>query len=351
MKHKIVIISFGSLLLKRRKSTKTITNYLVKLYQTTWKVFELVLDQEDFKNSRLFANFLWLLLCFLLLVVITGFFLNMMSSDLVALKPGNNINELRDLLKGGTFAHSNPVILKILYFYEYLLKSTTGSPLQQLYQKMADFEKDNCRHMSTCSFVDFDMSQSHKMLEILEYVTSLLGDDTRSRCFLFNRQYFESALSRLACMYRPSMFLMAHVSHQAIVSDILVLFYNRHRATWMLRERIDYLTMSRLEFGYVPTTMTKLATAVAEQVNFQYDWKAQKCMAKFEDDPKPNSYPPLWWLRKTSLICTGLLAIGTVCLIVELIAYRYYRYKQRQSSRLFSKSIGKRQSLLIKRDQ
>ena len=338
----IIVISFGTVLLRRRKVNEanySANYYFVKVYQTTWRVVELLLDQENFAHSYSFANFIWLILCIFLLVVIFGHLLNLMSTDMVAHKPGENINELRDLIRGGAFTHSQPVMLKLLYFYDYLLKSKPGTDIHQLYRKMADFE--DCRQISTCSFLDIDFSKTETMVTILEYMMFIMSDLTRSRCILINRQYLESATEKLACMYNPSLMLKAHVSNQAIVSDILVLFYNRHRTTWMLRERVDYTTMSRLEFGYIPNTMSELAMAVAAQASLVYDWKAQKCVAKIEDDQVTDESQPLWWLRKTGIVCITLLVIGTVCLMIEIISYRYYRYRVRNSLRLFSEPNSK----------
>jgi hypothetical protein len=124
----LLIIEFSLRGCTRRRQSpllliKEIFDYI---FETTWKLMANFLGYESFDSPFVSARLLMITAMFFNILLSSGFFKNLVKSDMTSVRPAKQINSMEDLLTD-EFKSIQPVYIKQLYMAELLKLSKTDT--------------------------------------------------------------------------------------------------------------------------------------------------------------------------------------------------------------------------------
>ena len=319
---------------------------MASLYEKAWKMFEVVVDQENYNPRKLTQSIIWSLWCLLLFFILFGRLCNEISADMVAQVKEPEMDSIEDVLSG-PFTDARLRMLKGFYFYDYLKNARIESDVYTVYRKMV--ETSDCSTLDTCNFIDFEYGRVSEIMQLFKRAIR-----NRKDGLLFNRQQLENMVMIMTCPVDREMTMNMHVSKKSIAEDILVSFYHR-KISSEVSKYVDHRWQSRFELGNVLPCFKRLTLIEVQKMGFNYDWPAMKCVQRIHDhdhDQITESFK-LNNLKKTYRVCTSIIvsAICTICLefVINKINQSRHRRKYRRSMQLFHDSLSIRSKIAVMR--
>lgn len=226
----ITILHTASDVLKKR--TKRFNYVLARYQKSIWGVFSVIIDQDDVQPKTWSAKFVWTGFGMASLVMVFGYFLNLMSTEQFVCNPTYAIDSLKDLLYDDHFQDVRPVVVKMLFLYGVLKISPPTSLEGKFFRGRMNNQK---------SVVDIDMSTTN-----IAYITEGPGKDlleelkTGKSALLMIR--WAAELAEIVIPTVLQQFLSNrewHTSKESFLPGTLNLFYSK-KIDGRLRNYVDY---------------------------------------------------------------------------------------------------------------
>lgn len=194
--------------LKRKRSIISNLSYVIRTISDLFlNIFELVIDQENFSAIHDTQRVLWSIFAVATFTILSGYFCNFMSTDLVAERPYDNINELSDLLKD-KFAHVMPIMQRGQALTGYMLSRENHTPEYQTVTKSIEN--------------GFQVYLDKK--EIFRAVGWIMNGSGIGICSRFN---WESKFKVPGCAFRPKLAKRAYVSKESFADGTENSYFNK----------------------------------------------------------------------------------------------------------------------------
>ncbi|KAI1309110.1 hypothetical protein HDE_00336 [Halotydeus destructor] len=211
---------------------KGIKAFQGRFVNTLWAAFELVVSQGKFNYVTAVQKLTWLTLTAGLFIIISGIFLNLVSTEQVAQREADQVDTFDDLF--GNFKWLEPSILAN-YFTNGLRDLTrNGSRESELFQRIKSDDKNT-------------------------YTLELNAQSGQEPTFLAAQKFlaeggryllFEDILWKpdVLCNMLPKIFDSLHMSKDTILDGILVFVYNSNSDSRLIKY-MSFRLSNKLEFG------------------------------------------------------------------------------------------------------
>lgn len=308
---------------KIRKNNK-LTNYLIKYFKRilkhTWYIFGLVVDQASYCNAIHNSRILWVSVALATFVVMHGFMMNLVSTDLTVEISPPRISSIDDL----STPYFNSVGIHIYADspeYAALRDAPINSTLNKLFRNRIE-ERDKSNVNVSIKF--------HETLGLLRVgkVVHILNTDA-----------WNNAVKLLSCCYKPINNMDLIVSKSFVSSTLLSLFSTS--ADSKLKEYIEQRVMIVFEGNLMVQELKQYAIESFRELGFEYDWNAMRCDKKlievFDNNLPILQIPTLY---STLKLCKVMIAISIVVLAFENLS-KLLKPKSRRKNLIFVKRILK----------
>ncbi|KAI1309105.1 hypothetical protein HDE_00333 [Halotydeus destructor] len=223
---------------KKKAQPELRVNYY---FQTLWSSFELLVNQGKSSYVSAVPRLLWLSLTLGLFVIVSGIFLNTLSTEQVAQREPDQIDTMDDLLH--KFRWQKPTIMSHLFTNSLRYLTKNGSQEHELFE-MIKSDKDNTYNTS----VSYNIAEEKNQITFEKYF-----DEGGRYMLLENAFWFPTEV----CSFVPQIYKEAHISKKAILDGILVTLFNNNSDPRLIRF-MSYRLENKLEFGIERMDMLKL---------------------------------------------------------------------------------------------
>lgn len=282
--------------------------YLAEVY---WQVWGLTIDQEAFEPPNWPSRWLWLHFVLAAFIGIFGTWLNLMSTDIVALRPVLQINSFEDIFMD-EFEHIHPVVMRELYLYPMLLKAPHGSKYHTLLGRLRN----------NGSVVSSAMSLKSVNYLLSTKIESAVAEN--SVCFLAVELLYRIAFQKFLCVTRPGLMTKMRIADEMFGGGVLT-FFMRKGVDPAIRHILDY-NLRTVHEASIANEFGKnsMAGLVDGFSNSDGAWNATKCMMNVK--PVDDSFPHSIVLRSAALenimtYCGYIIAVAIIALSVEYLIF------------------------------
>ena len=260
-----------------RTSLEVIDCYQKKLQLIICHILCLVLGQEQFSSRSTHARIVWFFICCSVFLIVSGYLLNLMSTEMVAEIPLPTLNTVEDLFSD-TFKNVKVVLSDILPAYNYIhnSKATTLAALAQLIEK-----NNNSLDISKTSILTVDdtiVSRSSqyisRALDVIEYQGSALVLEklTKTRSVYMTQ-----------CQVHPQYIEKCHES--ATFAEGIISFPVNHHIDSNIKYYLDQAMKAIIEFGLKEYLGDKLSNTLFLSMGMQTDtFQTIKCMNPVKEE-------------------------------------------------------------------
>lgn len=306
----VVIVRAITLLVRTTGKKVRFFRHIVRpIFKFCWKVIELLVDQENCNHIQWHIRLLWMFTCTSVFVTVSGFLLNLMSTDLVAVVKPPTIDSLEDFLLP-PFNLTPAVLTKNFAIYPILRHSRLNTRENRLYNKLLAICKDY--------MVEFDYNDQRGAMEKYgPYYPSIMAQLLAGKlAAILDVHQLDTVWRIFFCQTSSEEFVNHHLSKEFSHSTINVLYSKQiNKET---RRLLEYEVMVMVESAL----LTKLVINInADTVPNDTPFKTFLCTKGLKDKERmaTNIHLPIKSLSTTFLIlvCGALLA--TTCLLIELI--------------------------------
>lgn len=111
-------------------------NVLTQFKRALWDIISLIVDQENGKSKNWTIRVIWSTFNIGCFVLIFGYFWNLLSTEQSVKKELPAVDSLKDLLYDKQFNHIYPMLSKMLFLYNVLVRVPPSSDEGKLFQRM-----------------------------------------------------------------------------------------------------------------------------------------------------------------------------------------------------------------------
>ena len=274
-----------------------------------------MVDQEYLRLRSTRRRILWHHVVVFTFLAVFGYFLNMMSTDLVVSSPPPIIDSIDDHLSKA-FNHVDPLILKDMHYSTLMQLAPPSTPIGRLYARAMVDPKHN---VYTANSGD-PSSMAGDGLKIIDQICE------GNRTLLLHEAFVLSVGNLAVCLVKPNLDSQFHIASEKFGHGYISGFWSK-LVQGRIRSYIEYRYRTVAEFGRM-TRDIRLATELGASSYFKpIDWKVLVCENNMESDPIiPFLY--LNALRKTFNMYFAVAALATCFLIIELVGHRSFKWAQ-----------------------
>lgn len=309
------IITFcGRIRRKKRTVRKCKIVWLVmkSVSKYSWSICEIFLDQENLNPITWPDRILWLHYCLACFFTIFGIFLNLMSTEMVAVTKLPRIETLADLFLP-YFSKSTPSVFTNLPSYSLIKSAPANSLLGAL--------KERLNVNPRFSLINLDHRNSEYMMERARDVQAAIsGDDTS----LISSEWTIDAIRIGLCSSNPDLASKFYIS-KSFADGVMTFYFNKQfdvRAVNYISTKYSIVRESGLH-GHIAKEYIKTVHLV--KFGVPYGWTAMKCFegsGENDNDSEEKLTSIGLQLISTQLtfkICGYCIAAAALVIIFELI--------------------------------
>lgn len=244
-----------------------------KYFMSCYRVFNLMVDQEQFYQTTLPSYILALSISIFALVAIFGVLVNTVGADLVIKKEPSVINSLDDLLND----RMKPVLPKRLFAYHLAQVSPPGSKLNQLWQRMR-------REGLNETTWDIDLTNT---ANVLPRFLELFDRMNQSRAAILVPHASVPWVHTVACFMKQYKVMneigqSLHVASELFAPGMITGIMS-NRIHVYAEKIITYLLRTFLETGMtggIIQSLIPILPEIAPEANLKYDSSVLMCLEK-----------------------------------------------------------------------
>jgi len=298
--------------------------YSLKLARVLWSSVETILDQENLAVIQLPSRIGWCVMCIAIYVLVHGYVLNLVSTDIaVPIKP-RVIDAIDDFFEP-EFKHVQPAIFTTFWFLNRLVNEPVDTKLGKLFQeRMLRVDEQNKCHtqeMSRCSIIDLKFDSKTLPDDSMTFFKQI-ADGKKS---LLTEKGMYEAVQQAACAIKPDMVKSLRLTETSFAAGPIATVM---RSDLPLAFRQYYAYRSRSLYLEAGLTVEIVRQALREQGIAKlganpFDWRFEKCMVNiFDDQPVNDGHDmiqlPLKSLRTLTKLTLVFYVISVCLLMVEL---------------------------------
>ena len=158
----------------RRRFQRLISQY----FRALWHMLETMLDQENYQPVSDLAQLLWLFVCTAIFITIFGFWVNLISTDIVAQQYPPPIDSLDDILNEPRFAHPYIIAPKTFEAHERLYNAPPGSVFNRIYESIS--KQANCSNptdFTRCPFFEIRTELTNNLQNLIPFFADKFRND------------------------------------------------------------------------------------------------------------------------------------------------------------------------------
>lgn len=297
------------------------------------KVFNVLVDQEQFTPKAISARIMVLFVSIFVLIGIFGILLNTVGADLIVKKKASVIDSVDDLLESGIL----PLVQKRLFEYEMFRSSIPGSQVHKLWVVMQ-------RDLNNSIF-DYDLSAGDGGVGAIDIAVKTLSRVNRSESAMVmqdvNAHHFRAGVCYSKRQFNKlyEIFKAIHVSSEKFAGGMVsTLMSNQiHPYTEKL---FSYVIQTLVETG-ISSGMQNLLTAKAGEitssmgytVDVKYNLEVIQCMEGISEEEEEKFRPFNTKDLNNLFECWSFLSCTwTLVLIFEILLSKYSRKNKKTRS-------------------
>ena len=290
------------------------SKFLLKLHQclrsVIYHIWCLLVDQEQLVTKFSTLSVLWLSVCLFIFATLTGYYLNLMSTDMVAEIPRPTLDTVEDLFTE-EFEDIRVLLSNSLPAYNYIGNSETDV-LKKLSQQIA---RNDVSDISKCSILSinsrkFDGDFLKRIHDIMQYKGSAL----------IIEQFLMSSIPHVQCLFSTRSIELTHKS-DTFGEGIITIPVDTHLNP-NLKVYLDQVTKSVIEFGLKEYMFNQFEVTLFGQMALDMNtFDNIKCMNPVKEEPEKEILLKLETLNiafKSSMIS---LIIAFVCHVISILRY------------------------------
>ncbi|KAI1296582.1 hypothetical protein HDE_04971 [Halotydeus destructor] len=299
---------------RQRLSMSRVTRHIMS---SLWRIFELVVSQGKFGHKGLLLRAVWLILTFGLYVVISGFFVNMFSTQKVARRSPDQLETIEDII-GAKFNSAEPTMLAELFTYPLSKRVKKGTKESKLFDKINSNRENLYAMGSSSDGADFATSQRTNFVQEMKEAI-----DKKNRYLLYEDVLWKS-LRPVLCHTMPENLNDTHTSRGTLLSGLITLPY-RKNTDYRLKVYMEYRLKNYFEMGLSGTDyMTNIRMIVVLLGQYELGKPGSyMCLAKISPENKVSKMQ--FKLQHTRVFLRLLIVIFTMAVlsnIMEMVIQR-----------------------------
>lgn len=300
-----LIGSFVCNVVKWRNGTKFNRGQIVKrISRIFFELFRILVDQESFESSVWSHRLIWLSGTMTIFVVLLGYLLNLISTDLmVTIKP-SQVDSLTDQISED-FKEVKPYILKNYYLYGILQKTRKGSRLERLHELFKRYP-DHQIEPRLDGNADEYLKMNAKLYPsfMTHFNASLLLPD----------YYWNTMFLPAGCQYDPKIIKKLYCSKDTFANGNLHYFMNK-KAGQGFKKFLTFRLRAVFEFQVIEHAFDRFkSVAMNDLMSKPVTFGSLNCKSK-ENYMNLETEPILFHLAALG----NLLLIIGICLLFSLI--------------------------------
>lgn len=316
------------------------TKIYARVFKNCWEIFRALIRQEHLSSSlsTKFERIIWFFVNLSLFVIVSGFFLNRISGDLVVQVRLPIINKLSDL-STKEFEAVRPIGVPAFQLYTLFANAPKESDMGKVYKKME--RKEN--------LINNDREDYQKLMPQIGDLGKYLLDHTA--VFPFIKEYMD-ILRPMMCRFNTKLISTLHMSDESFGNGVLNTIFSRF-INPDLRKPLEFAIRHCFETGIFGKEFINLFLLCLEANGFRENFESAKCSYKlFEKEEVVIKSFKLEGLTKAFDMWRLGLATSFVILIAEcvwhatLIAiYKWAVIKHQR--KLFRKSLSRQPRTVV----
>ena len=277
------------------------------------QMFQLVVDQEDLRLKSNRRRILWHHCVLFGYVAVFGYFLSLMSTDLVVSYPPPIIDSIDDHLSQH-FNHVEPFVMKDMDYFLLMQQAPRATPIGRLYAQ-AMTNKDHNIYSVNVGNPTKTMGDLFRSIHQFQqgHRTILLQD-------MFAQKVGKLYVCLWTAMHSPDAEPSCnrfHIARETFGHGLLGAFWSK-RLKGPIRAYLEYRYRTALEMGGAIRASRAGAELSADAYGYKLGWNVLKCeLDTSEEETEP--YLRLITLRKTFNMYFAVAGLATLCLIIELV--------------------------------
>ena len=313
-----------------------IKTYSSKLAKVLWSSVQSMIDQENLPLKLWPSRIGWWWWCVGIFVIVHGYLLNLIKTDLaVPIKP-KVIDRLDDFFEP-EFEHVMPIIYTTFWFLDRLVGEPPNTMLGRLYrermlkvQEQNGCERHGSNNFSRCPIISFNVNDPSlgprgrkNFKHFADGNKALL---TESLVFL--------AIKEAGCAILPKVIKDVRLTEDSFATDTVAIVM-RSDLPLAFREYYEHRARAMyLEAGFqVEIVRKSLREEINARLGESYDWNFEKCMIDIFDGDSTNDDDefqlPLKRIKILTNISMMLLGMSCVLLISEIVNRFIWRIWQK----------------------
>ncbi|KAI1282011.1 hypothetical protein HDE_13059 [Halotydeus destructor] len=307
---------------------------IARYVQLSWHSLRSALVQDNFLARSTTETALYMLISTLTFVLITGYMLNILSTDVVVTKPLRRVESLLDLFD----AHFDKVKLymsKNELFYSYVKSSSKNTSMGKLYEKMR--RSNDCRYLATCSFYEINFGQDvSDNLELLSNVS-----ESGNAAMFLSQEMVDHVTLPFVCQTSPKMAERLFTAPQEIAYDTLMSFY-RSDLKYSVEKYVKYKLSTMFEFALPWIHIRHMTELFTSSSVSDKDLAYYKCMARdLTIEQSTLVQVELSIYKRPMLILSDIIILSVLLILAELQSRtKVVRRCKRRVARLTTASLA-----------
>lgn len=285
--------------------------YLELVTKPIWALFSLLVDQEDYCPRSLSHKVLWTSVAMAALVVVFGYFVNLISTELVVDTYLPVVDSLRDYLRDQKWNHHVTYVPRDFCFYGYVQVSPPGHLTYELYQRVLQDEDAN---------LAFDSPY-----DLAPMLTAMLSNLVNNLAAIFVERFiYKNTFKHMLCSVQSDLIKTIYESRESTAEGVIVSFYRRGLDE-DIAMRFSYNVRMFMEGDLLRASLLHALPDVAGDVSQVYSWQTIRCVDGLHDKDVALPLLRLRSMRSTFVVWIMAVAIGLLALVVEKLFGRKLR--------------------------
>ena len=293
---------------------RTYLNLLRKFYRfirlIVRHILYLLLDQEHLVTKCPKTRILWLSLCWFVFFTVFGFFLNLMSTEMVAEIPRPTLDTIDDLFTE-EFKDVKVFVTNVLPAHNYILSSRKDT-LVQLGKQIARNDVSDVLKTSVLSLNDNMFDTGGDLIKRIQDVIKYKGS-----AFIVEKFVKTRGLSMVQCQFDHQFIEKSHESDTFGQGAMAIPLYSRIDSN--LKSYFDQVFKSMIEFGMKEYLANRGCHKVFDTMGVHIDaFQTMKCMNPIKDKEEKDLQLKLETL---GIVLKGCGVSFAISLVLHILSY------------------------------
>ena len=321
----LLSLTLGSTYMVNTFRRSTMRNKIRKFCGHSSRAFENIigtaLDQENYQPKKTIRRMVWLFLVIAIFVVVFGYYLNLMQTNMVSDVWPPTIDRISDFFTE-RFKSVEVFMVKSLWFYEVLFNSDPGSDLRILYDRIKASNNCSTSNNRYCGFYKLVFGDFLKMVNLAKYLANFIA--SRRGSIITSDVSMQVARTGI-CSFKPSLWRNLH--HTQPLASGTVAFFGSVNGDRKFQRFMDILEkMAVIESGLFMKQLTENSLNLFESLFQQSPGLTYyKCTDKVPDDETSEPELKFVALRTFLFVITICLMISSLFLLAETLTSRIYK--------------------------